>query len=37
MTMRIRLLIYGFASLLLLVFHAPVRAVSDLISDFREL
>jgi hypothetical protein len=35
--MRLRLLIYGLASLLLLVFHAPVRAVATLISDFREL
>lgn len=35
--MRLRLLIYAFASLALLVFHAPVRAVTTLISDFREL
>jgi hypothetical protein len=34
--MRLRLLIYGFASLALLLFHAPVHAVATLISDLRE-
>jgi len=35
--MRVRLVIYAFASLLLLAFHAPVQAVVSLFSDFREL
>jgi len=35
--MRLRLVIYAFASLLLLAFHAPVRAASSLFSNFREL
>jgi len=35
--MRPRLLVYALASLLLLVFHAPVRAVVSLFSDLREL
>jgi hypothetical protein len=35
--MRLRLVIYALASLLLLAFHAPVRAVSSLFSEFREL
>ncbi len=36
-SMRPRLLIYALASLLLLAFHAPVRAVASLFSDWREL
>jgi hypothetical protein len=35
--MRLRLLIYALASLILLVFHAPVRAVTSLFTDCREL
>jgi hypothetical protein len=35
--MRLRLLIYALASLLLLAWHAPFRAVASLISDIREL
>jgi hypothetical protein len=34
--MRIRLAIYGAASLLLLAFYAPARAVAALISGVRE-
>jgi hypothetical protein len=34
--MRLRLLIYALASLLLLAWHAPVRAAASLISEFRE-
>jgi len=36
-SMRPRLLIYALASLLLLVLHAPVRAMVSLFSDFHEL
>jgi hypothetical protein len=35
--MRLRLLIYAIASLLLLACHAPVRAVVSLFSDVREV
>jgi hypothetical protein len=35
--MRIRPVIYALASLLLLAFHAPVRAAATLFSNFREL
>jgi hypothetical protein len=35
--MRLRIVIYAFASLLLLAFHAPVRAASSLLSNLREL
>jgi len=34
--MRIRLAIYAIASLALLLFHAPVRVLSSLISAARE-
>jgi hypothetical protein len=34
--MRLRLLIYGFASLALLLFHSPIHAVTTLISELRE-
>jgi hypothetical protein len=34
--MRLRLAIYGAASLLLLAFYAPARAVVSLISGLRE-
>jgi len=36
-SMRLRLVVYTFASLLLLAFHAPVRAAACLFSDFRDL
>jgi len=35
--MRPRLLIYAIASLVLLAFHAPVRAIVSLFSDCREV
>jgi hypothetical protein len=35
--MRIRLLIYAVASLVLLAFYAPVKAISSVFSDLREL
>lgn len=35
--MRLRLLIYALASLLLLALHAPLRALASLFSNFREL
>jgi len=35
--MRLRLLIYALASLVLLAFHAPVKAVTSAFSGFREL
>jgi hypothetical protein len=34
--MRIRLAIYAIASLVLLVFHAPAKAVVSLFSDYRD-
>ena len=37
MGMRPRLLIYAIASLVLLAFHAPVRAIVSLFSDCREV
>jgi len=36
MYMRLRLAIYGAASLLLLAFYAPARVVSALIAGLRE-
>jgi len=36
-SMRLRLVVYTFASLLLLAFHASVRAAACLFSDFRDL
>jgi len=36
-SMRLRLVVYAFASLLLLAFHAPVRAAVCLFFDFRDL
>jgi len=35
--MRLRLLIYALASLVLLAFHAPVKAVTSAFSGIREL
>jgi hypothetical protein len=35
--MRIRLIIYALASLALLAFHAPVKAIISTLSSFREL
>jgi hypothetical protein len=35
--MRVRLLFYAIASLLLLACHAPVRAVVSLFTDVREV
>ena len=35
--MRLRLLFYALASLALLAFHAPVRAIVSLFSDCSEL
>ena len=37
MSMRLRLLIYGLASLVLLAFHAPVRAVVSLFTDCQDI
>lgn len=37
MSMRLRLLIYAVASLLLLAFYAPAQAVVSLISECRDL
>jgi len=37
MSMRLRLLIYALASLVLLAFHAPVKAVTSAFSGIREL
>jgi hypothetical protein len=35
--MKPRLVIYALASLLLLAFHAPVKAVTALFSDLRKI
>jgi len=35
--MRLRLLLYALASLVLLAFHAPVKAVTSAFSGIREL
>ena len=37
MSMRLRLLLYALASLVLLAFHAPVKAVTSAFSGIREL
>ena len=37
MSMRLRLVIYALASLALLAFHAPVKAISSAITGLREL
>jgi hypothetical protein len=34
--MGLRLVIYACASLLLLAFHAPIRAAESLLSEFRD-
>jgi len=34
--MRLRLVIYALASLVLLAFHAPAKALVSLLSDYRE-
>jgi len=34
--MRLRLVIYASASLLLLAFHAPLHALASIVSSFRE-
>src|SRR5437899_8403172 len=35
-SMRLRLVIYALASLVLLAFHAPAKALVSLLSDYRE-
>jgi len=35
--MRVRLLIYVLASLVLLAFYAPAKAISSALSDLRQL
>jgi len=34
--MRLRLVIYALASLVLLAFHAPAKELVSLLSDYRE-
>jgi hypothetical protein len=34
--MRIRLLIYAMASLVLLVFYAPAKAITSLLSNWQD-
>jgi len=34
--MRLRLAVYAIASLVLLAFHAPAKAVVSLFSDYRD-